>query len=167
MVDKVKNGEATYGYNARTDTYGDMVEMGVIDPAKVVRTALQNAACGSGLLLTTEAIIANKPEKKMHPPVVLAAWAAAWAAAWVAWVAWASKTPTVVLQRASDWSSRGLSCFVGSPVFRNARWRKIVLPPASHQAPGRQWERELRDSTPRCCSQEEALRSPHPSPTDR
>ena len=50
-------------YNDRTDEYGDMMEMGVIDPAKVVRTALQNAASVSGMLLTTEAVIADKPSK--------------------------------------------------------------------------------------------------------
>jgi len=52
-----------YGYDAATDTYGDMLEMGVIDPAKVVCTALQNAASVASLLLTTEAIIINKPER--------------------------------------------------------------------------------------------------------
>ena len=54
----------TWGYNAQTDTYEDLVKSGVIDPAKVVRTALQDAASISGLLITTEAMIAEKPEKK-------------------------------------------------------------------------------------------------------
>ena len=63
VVAKVRDAEANFGYNARTNTYGDMMEMGVIDPAKVVRTALQNAASVSGMLLTTEAVIADKPVK--------------------------------------------------------------------------------------------------------
>jgi chaperonin GroEL len=49
-----------YGWNAQTDTYGDLFEMGVIDPVKVVRTALQDAASVSGLLITTEAMVAEK-----------------------------------------------------------------------------------------------------------
>jgi chaperonin GroEL len=65
VADKVLKGDAGFGYNARTDSYGDMIEMGVIDPAKVVRCALQHAASVSGLLLTTEAVIAEKPQKKM------------------------------------------------------------------------------------------------------
>jgi chaperonin GroEL len=64
VADKVLKGKASFGYNARTDTYGDLIEMGVIDPAKVVRCALQNAASVAGLLLTTEAVIAEKPQKK-------------------------------------------------------------------------------------------------------
>jgi len=63
VVDKVKNGNGAFGFNAATDTYGDMFEMGVLDPTKVVRTALQNAASVAGLLLTTEAVISQKPEK--------------------------------------------------------------------------------------------------------
>jgi chaperonin GroEL len=53
----------TYGFNAQTDEYVDMIEAGIIDPAKVVRVALQNAASVAGLLITTEAMIANQPEK--------------------------------------------------------------------------------------------------------
>ena len=52
----------TTGYNAATDTYGDLIERGVIDPVKVVRTALQNAASVAGLMLTTEALIAERPK---------------------------------------------------------------------------------------------------------
>jgi chaperonin GroEL len=62
VVDKVANGKGAYGFNAATETYGDMVKDGVIDPTKVVRTALQNAASVSGLLLTTHAMIADKPK---------------------------------------------------------------------------------------------------------
>jgi chaperonin GroEL len=64
VVDKVKNGKASFGFNARTEVYEDLIKAGVIDPTKVVRSALQNAASVSGLLLTTEAMIAEKPEKK-------------------------------------------------------------------------------------------------------
>ena len=64
VVNKVKEGEGTFGYDARADEYGDMVEKGIIDPTKVVRSALQNAASVSGLLLTTECMIAEKPTEK-------------------------------------------------------------------------------------------------------
>jgi chaperonin GroEL len=64
VVDKVKSGSGGFGFNARTEVYEDLVKAGVIDPTKVVRTALQNAASVAGLLLTTEALIADKPEKK-------------------------------------------------------------------------------------------------------
>jgi chaperonin GroEL len=68
VIDKVCGKDINYGYNAETEQYGDMVKMGVIDPTKVCRTALQNAASIAGLLLTTEAIIADKPEKKEAMP---------------------------------------------------------------------------------------------------
>ena len=55
---------ATYGYDAQADEYGDMLEKGIIDPAKVVRTALQDAASVAGLLITTEAGVAEAPKKK-------------------------------------------------------------------------------------------------------
>jgi chaperonin GroEL len=64
VVEKVKGGKGAFGFNAATETYEDLVKAGVIDPTKVVRTALQNAASVSALLLTTEAMIAEKPEKK-------------------------------------------------------------------------------------------------------
>ncbi len=63
VVNKVKEGKGNFGWNAATDQYGDMLEMGVIDPAKVVRTALQNAASVAGLMLTTDALVAEKPKK--------------------------------------------------------------------------------------------------------
>ena len=56
--------DPTFGFNAQTEEYGDMFKFGVIDPAKVVRTALQDAASVAGLLITTEAMIADKPEPK-------------------------------------------------------------------------------------------------------
>jgi len=64
VVDKVKGQKGSNGFNAATEVYEDLIKAGVIDPAKVVRTALQHAASVSGLLLTTEAMIAEKPEPK-------------------------------------------------------------------------------------------------------
>jgi chaperonin GroEL len=64
VVDKVKNGKGAFGFNAATETYEDLVAAGVIDPTKVVRTALQNAASVAALMLTTEALVAEKPKKK-------------------------------------------------------------------------------------------------------
>ena len=61
---KVLQGEGAFGFDAQTETYGDMLKMGILDPTKVTRFALQNAASVSGMLLTTEAVIAQKPEKK-------------------------------------------------------------------------------------------------------
>ncbi len=64
VVRKVKEGRGAFGFNAATEVYEDLIEAGVIDPTKVVRAALQNAASVASLLLTTEALIADKPEKK-------------------------------------------------------------------------------------------------------
>jgi chaperonin GroEL len=64
VVDKVKNGKGAWGFNASTEQYEDLVKAGVIDPTKVVRTALQNASSVAALLLTTEAMIAEKPKKE-------------------------------------------------------------------------------------------------------
>ena len=60
----IESSDAAFGFNAQTEEYGDMFKFGVIDPAKVVRTALQDAASVAGLLITTEAMIADKPEPK-------------------------------------------------------------------------------------------------------
>lgn len=67
VVNNVANGEGNYGYNAQTGVYGDMVEMGVLDPTKVTRTALQNAASVASLILTTDCMVADLPveEKPM------------------------------------------------------------------------------------------------------
>jgi chaperonin GroEL len=67
ILNKVLEGKDDYGFNAQTEKYENLLESGVIDPAKVVRFALQNAASVSGLMLTTEAMIADKPEKKKTP----------------------------------------------------------------------------------------------------
>ena len=64
VVNKVKEGKGSFGYNAATGEYEDLVKAGVIDPTKVVRAALQNAASVAALMLTTEALIAEKPKKK-------------------------------------------------------------------------------------------------------
>ncbi len=64
IVEKVKTLEGAYGFNAATEEYEDLIVAGIIDPAKVTRIALQNAASVSGMLLTTECIIANLPEDK-------------------------------------------------------------------------------------------------------
>ncbi|MCY3758005.1 MAG: chaperonin GroEL, partial [Acidobacteria bacterium] len=68
VVSKVGGEAGNYGYNAASDSYGDLVEAGVIDPVKVTRTALQNAASIAGLLLTTEALVADIPEEDKAPP---------------------------------------------------------------------------------------------------
>jgi chaperonin GroEL len=60
----MESEDPAFGFNAQTEEYGDMFKFGVIDPAKVVRTALQDAASVAGLLITTEAMIADKPEPK-------------------------------------------------------------------------------------------------------
>jgi chaperonin GroEL len=62
----VKKGRGTYGYNAATGEYGDMLEMGILDPTKVARLALQNAASVAGLLLTTEVMVAEAPKDEEH-----------------------------------------------------------------------------------------------------
>jgi len=62
VVNKVKEGKADFGYNAATDQYGNLLAQGVIDPAKVVRTALQNAASVASLMLTTECLVAERPK---------------------------------------------------------------------------------------------------------
>jgi chaperonin GroEL len=64
VLDKVANGKGSFGFNAATEEYEDLIKAGIIDPTKVVRTALQNAASVAGLLLTTEAMVADKPEDK-------------------------------------------------------------------------------------------------------
>jgi chaperonin GroEL len=64
VLNKVAEGEGNFGFNAQTEAYGDLVEMGVVDPTKVARTALQNAASVAGLLLTTEAMVAELVEEK-------------------------------------------------------------------------------------------------------
>ena len=67
VVDKVKNGKGNFGYNAGAGDYGDMIEMGILDPAKVTRTALQAAASVAGLMITTEAMVSDIPDEGAAP----------------------------------------------------------------------------------------------------
>jgi chaperonin GroEL len=64
VVDRVLGAKGSFGFDARSEEYGDLMKAGVVDPTKVVRTALQNAASVAGLMLTTEALVTDKPEKK-------------------------------------------------------------------------------------------------------
>jgi chaperonin GroEL len=70
VLDKVKNGKGAFGFNAAKEEYEDLVKAGIVDPTKVVRTALQNAASVAGMMITTEAMIADKPEKKKDAPAM-------------------------------------------------------------------------------------------------
>jgi len=70
VLDKVKNNKGAFGFNAASEEFEDLMKAGIVDPTKVVRSALQNAASVAGLLLTTEAMVAEKPEeKKATPPM--------------------------------------------------------------------------------------------------
>ena len=60
----LESGDGNFGFDAQTETYGDLIAAGIIDPAKVVRTALEDAGSVAGLLITTEAMVAEKPEPK-------------------------------------------------------------------------------------------------------
>ena len=66
-VQKVKEGKGDFGFNARTEAYENLMKVGVIDPTKVARIALENAASIAGMLLTTECVLADEPEKE--PPM--------------------------------------------------------------------------------------------------
>ena len=64
IINRIKDGEGNFGYNAQTSEFGDLFEMGVLDPAKVTRTALQSAGSVAGLMITTECMIADDPAEK-------------------------------------------------------------------------------------------------------
>jgi chaperonin GroEL len=66
VLNRVREGKGTFGYNAQTGEYGDMIDLGILDPTKVTRLALQNAASVAGLLLTTEVMIAESPKEDEH-----------------------------------------------------------------------------------------------------
>jgi chaperonin GroEL len=68
VLDKIKSGKGAFGFNAATEEFEDLVKAGIVDPTKVVRCALQNAASVAGLLITIEAMVADKPEKKKDMP---------------------------------------------------------------------------------------------------
>jgi chaperonin GroEL len=68
ILNKVVEGNGAFGYNAANGEYGDMIEFGILDPTKVTRTALQNAASIAGLMITTEAMVAEAPKKDEPMP---------------------------------------------------------------------------------------------------
>jgi len=68
VVDKIKNNKGAFGFNAASEEFEDLMKAGIIDPTKVVRSALQNASSVAGLLLTTECMVAEKPEEKPATP---------------------------------------------------------------------------------------------------
>jgi chaperonin GroEL len=70
VVEKVKKEKGNFGFNAQTEQYEDLVKAGIIDPTKVVRCAIQNAASVASLLVTTEALVAEKPKKEEHMPAM-------------------------------------------------------------------------------------------------
>jgi chaperonin GroEL len=70
VLDKVRQGEGNFGYNAATGEYGDMIDMGILDPAKVTRTALQAAGSVAGLMITTEVMIAESPKEEAPAPAM-------------------------------------------------------------------------------------------------
>ena len=70
VLRKVLDGKDDYGFNAETEQYEALIVSGVIDPAKVVRSAIQNAASVAGLMITTEAMISEKPQKKSAQPAM-------------------------------------------------------------------------------------------------
>ena len=82
VLAKVDDGEGNYGYNAATSEFGDMIEMGILDPTLVARTALQNAASIAGLMITTQAMVAEKPQEEEHSH------AAPDAPGWHGWHGW-------------------------------------------------------------------------------
>jgi len=86
VLNRVREGKGTFGYNAASSEYGDMIELGILDPTKVTRLALQNAGSVAGLLLTTEVMIAESPKDDEHAH-------GAPAAAWVAWAEWTCNHP--------------------------------------------------------------------------
>ena len=79
VLDKVRQGEGNFGYNAATGEYGDMIAMGILDPAKVTRTALQSSRSVAGLMITTEVMIAERQGRRLLPCLT-----------WVAWAVWAA-----------------------------------------------------------------------------
>jgi chaperonin GroEL len=68
VLDKVRSGEGNFGFNASNDEYGDMMEMGILDPTKVTRSALQNASSVAGLMVTTECMVAEEPKDEVAAP---------------------------------------------------------------------------------------------------
>jgi chaperonin GroEL len=69
VLQKVRDGNGAFGFNAETETYEDLMTAGIMDPTKVTRVALQNAASVAGLLVTTECVMSEIPEKEKTPPM--------------------------------------------------------------------------------------------------
>jgi chaperonin GroEL len=69
VVNKVREGKDDFGFNAQTEQYENLIKSGVVDPTKVTRIALENAASVGGLIITTEAAVCEKPEKEKTPPM--------------------------------------------------------------------------------------------------
>ena len=100
ILNRVKEGKGSFGYNAATGEFGDLIEAGILDPTKVTRLALQNAASVAGLLLTTEVMIAEAPKDEAehgHGP----------AAAWAAWAGWTCNAPALPLSSSSTVTTTG------------------------------------------------------------
>jgi chaperonin GroEL len=133
VVEKVRAGKGGFGFNAATDTFEDLVKAGVIDPAKVVRSALEFASSVAGMMLTTEAVIADRPKKEKAAAVEWAGWGA-WAE-WAEWVEWAAATST--------WTDAELPATAGEP--RCARERPGA---SSRLEPSRPWPHAPRLTTP-------------------
>ena len=112
----LESNDANWGFDAQADEYGDLVARGIIDPTKVVRTALQDAASVAGLLITTEAMVAEKPEKESPMP------AGGPAAAWAAWATWTSD-PTQ-----PDGGSKEGPRATAAPSFVRPRGRRAARP---------------------------------------
>ncbi len=93
VLNKVIEGKDNFGYNAQTGEFGDLVQMGVIDPTKVVRFALQNAASIAGLMLTTDAMVASAHGGREGPAQ------GGGMAGWVAWAAWACDPPCAITDK--------------------------------------------------------------------
>jgi len=70
IVSKIVEGEGSYGFNAATGEYGDMIDMGILDPAKVTRTALQAAGSVAGMMITTEAMVTDVPKEEAAAPAM-------------------------------------------------------------------------------------------------
>jgi chaperonin GroEL len=141
----LEGNDPTLGFNAQTDTYENLVTAGVIDPTKVVRTALQDAASVAGLLITTEAAISELPDDKAPAGMP--------AAAWAAWAGWTSSDPTDAEKKGRGSNPPALFAPGGLQSFRRWRERKahiialsasqMWVPPtvtrATMSAPWRQW----------------------------
>ena len=81
IIDKIlASGKINYGFDAQKETYGDMIAAGIVDPTKVTRSALENAASVASMVLTTESLVADEPEDPAAAAAAKAAWQAAWAA---------------------------------------------------------------------------------------